>query len=315
MAVGGPESARVRDQRLRWSALAQAGALFWREAPDLWRRYQSETRRPVLPSPCTPQPHRWPDTGLYAAWLGHSTVLLKMDGVTVLTDPVFSLRAGIHLGLTTLGVQRIVEPGLDILQLPKIDVVLLSHAHMDHFDLRSLRALESRKTAVVTAWRTSDLLRPRRWAAVYELRWGDEVQVGPLRVRGVEVEHWGARVRTDTYRGYNGYLLTHGHRRALFAGDTADTRAFRRVAGSHDLDLAIMPIGAYNPWIRFHCTPEQAWRMVTEARAQRVLPVHHSTFLLGREPVTEPLERLLHAAGTHAPSVVCHSIGDEVSLK
>jgi L-ascorbate metabolism protein UlaG (beta-lactamase superfamily) len=238
-----------------------------------------------------------------------------MDGFTILTDPVFSLRAGIHLGLTTLGVQRIVEPGLDLLQLPKIDLVLLSHAHMDHFDLRSLRALESRKTTVVTAWRTSDLLRPRRWAAVYELRWGDEVQVGPVRIRAAEVNHWGARLRTDTYRGYNGYLLTHGHRRALFAGDTADTRSLRRIAGSHDVDLAIMPIGAYNPWIRFHCTPEQAWRMSSEARAERVLPVHHSTFLLGREPVSEPLERLLEAAGTHSSSVVCHSIGDEVSLR
>jgi L-ascorbate metabolism protein UlaG (beta-lactamase superfamily) len=305
----------VRDHRLRWTALAQAGALLWREAPGFWRRYQSESRRPVLPAPCMPQPHRWPDTGLHAAWLGHSTVLIKLDGFTILTDPVFSLRAGIHLGLTTLGVQRIVEPALNLLQLPKIDLVLLSHAHMDHFDLRSLRALESRRTAVVTAARTSDLLRPRRWAAIHELRWSEETQVGPMRVRAVEVNHWGARLRTDTYRGYNGYVLTHGGRRVLFAGDTADTRAFRRVAGPHPVDLAIMPVGAYNPWIRFHCTPEQAWRMAMEAAAEHVLPVHHSTFLLGREPVTEPLERTLHAAGARASRVVCHSIGDEFSLR
>jgi L-ascorbate metabolism protein UlaG (beta-lactamase superfamily) len=70
------------------------------------------------------------------------------------------------------------------------------------------------------------------------------------------------------------------------------------------VNLAIMPIGAYDPWIRFHCTPEQAWRMATEAHAERILPVHHSTFLLGREPVTEPLERLLHAAGARVASVV-----------
>jgi L-ascorbate metabolism protein UlaG (beta-lactamase superfamily) len=306
--------ARIRDHRLRWTALAHAGALLWREAPGFWKRYQSESRRSVLPAPCTPQPHRWPDHGLHAAWLGHSTVLVKMDGFTILTDPVFSQRAGIHLGLTTLGVQRIVEPALDLLQLPKIDMVLLSHAHMDHFDLRSLRALESRRTIVVTASRTGDLLRARRWAAIHELRWNQEVQVGPVRVKATEVNHWGARLRTDTYRGYNGYILTHENRRVLFAGDTADTRAFRRVAGAHDIDLAIMPIGAYNPWIRFHCTPEQAWRMATEARAERVLAVHHSTFLLGREPVTEPLERILHAAGPRSTSIVCHTIGDEFSL-
>jgi L-ascorbate metabolism protein UlaG (beta-lactamase superfamily) len=308
-----PPTARVRDHRLRWAALAQAGALLWKEAPALWQRYQREARRPVLPAPATPEPHRWSDRGLHAAWLGHSTVLLKIDGLTVLTDPVFSLRAGIHLGLTTLGVQRIVEPAMDLLHLPKIDLVLLSHAHMDHFDLRSLRALESRRTTVVTASRTSDLLRVRRWGAVHELRWGQEVHVGSLHIRATEVDHWGARVRTDTWRGYNGYVLTGGNTRLLFAGDTADTRAFRRVAGSNDVDLAIMPIGAYNPWIRFHCTPEQAWRMATEAHADRVLPVHHSTFLLGREPVAEPLQRLIDAAGARASSIVCHRIGDEFS--
>jgi L-ascorbate metabolism protein UlaG (beta-lactamase superfamily) len=286
--------------------------MLYRAAPGFWKQYAAELRRPVLDAPYSPEPHKWADTGLYAAWLGHSTVLMKIDGFTILTDPVFSLRAGIHLGLATLGVKRLVAPALDPLHLPKIDLVLLSHAHMDHFDLPSLRMLESRKTIVVTASKTSDLLRVGRYGAVHELGWSGVHKVGPASIRALEVNHWGARVRTDTYRGYNGYLIEVGRRRILFAGDTADTDRLRRTGP--ELDLAVMPIGAYNPWIRFHCNPEQAWRMSQEARAAHLLPVHHSTFLLSREPVTEPMERLHTAAGPNRSRIAGGVIGQEFRL-
>ncbi len=272
---------------------------------------QAERRRSVAPAPHTPEPHRWTDRGIHGAWIGHSTVLLRIDGFTILTDPVFSLRAGIHLGLTTLGVKRLFEPAIEMEHLPRIDLILLSHAHMDHFDLRSLRALESRKTAVVTAYQTSDLLRVGRYGSVTELGWGGEAQIGPASIRAVEVNHWGARLRTDTYRGYNGYVIRIGRWRVLFAGDTADTRKLREVGG---VDLAIMPIGAYDPWIRFHCTPEQAWRMAEDARAEHILPVHHSTFRLGREAVGEPMARLREAARARPGAVLLGTIGEECRL-
>src|SRR5258708_1694623 len=110
-------------------------------------------------APYRPDPNVWPDTGLHAAWLGHSSVLLKVDGVTIVTDPVFSSRAGIGVGPMTIGLKRMVAPALPLDELPKIDVILLSHAHMDHFDIRTLRRLEDRGTTVVTAARTADLLR------------------------------------------------------------------------------------------------------------------------------------------------------------
>src|SRR5205823_2389462 len=135
--------------------------------------------------------------------------------------------------------------------------VLLSHAHMDHFDLPSLRALENRGTSVVTARSTSDLLRVRRYARVKEVGWREETRIGPALIRGLQVNHWGARMRTDTYRGYNGYLISTDRYRVLFAGDTADTDRFREVRTSKPVDLAIVPIGAYNPWIHVHCNPEQ----------------------------------------------------------
>jgi L-ascorbate metabolism protein UlaG (beta-lactamase superfamily) len=185
---------------------------------------------------------------------------------------------------------------------------------MDHFDLPSLRRLESKRVDVVTASQTSDLLRVTKYKSVSELQWGAEKHIGPLTLRGLEVNHWGARVRTDTFRGYNGYLLQVGRYRVLFAGDTANTDKLRSVAGANSIDLVIMPIGAYNPWIRFHCNPEQAWRMTQEARAEHVLPVHHSTFALSREPVTEPLERFQTAANRDANRIVIHGIGQEFHL-
>ena len=296
------------------AGMATTGALLYRAAPSFWNQYAAERKRDIAPPPVVPDVKHWPDHGLHVAWLGHSTTLLKIDGFTIITDPVFSDRAGVNLGVTTLGVKRLVAPALEISELPELDLILLSHAHMDHFDLPSLRRLESRQVDVVTASQTSDLLRVSKYKTVSELKWGEVRQVGPATVRGLEVNHWGARVRTDTFRGYNGYLLQVGRYRVLFAGDTANTDKLRGVADSGSVDLAIMPIGAYNPWIHYHCNPEQAWRMTQEARAEHVLPVHHSTFLLSREPMSEPLERFQDAAGAESKRIVVRGIGQEFHL-
>lgn len=265
----------------------------------------------MRPAPSRPDPRSWGDRGLFAAWLGHSTVLLKIDGVTILTDPVFSKRAGVNLGPVTVGVKRLVAPALEIADLPHVDLILLSHAHFDHFDLPSLRRLDSRRTSVITASKTADLLRFRKFRNVHELAWGQRVHAGAAMVRAVEVNHWGARVRTDTYRGYNGYAIEAGRYRVLFGGDTALTGAFRGLKSSRPFDLAVMPVGAYNPWIRFHATPEESWRMANDAGADRFLPVHHQTFSLGREPYMEPVERLMDAAGSEPDRIVLHRIGQE----
>jgi len=241
-------------------------------------------------------------------------VLLKIDGFTILTDPVFSARVGISLGPLTVGIKRLIDVAVTPEALPHVDLILLSHAHMDHFDLPSLRRLERSHTHVVTAAHTSDLLRIRRYAHVHELRWNESATVGPAKIRAFEVAHWGARMRGDTYRGFNGYLLEIGKRRIVFGGDTAYTESFKRLRSSHAIDLAIMPIGAYDPWIRVHCNPEQAVTMAGHAGAEFVLPVHHQTFQLSREPKLEPIERALAATGS-APERICvRSIGQEFHL-
>src|SRR5262249_43582130 len=166
--------------------------------------------RPVAPASSRPQPNEWPNDRLSAAWLGHATVLLNFFGITVLTDPVLLRRIGIPLPFTAIGPRRLTAPALRISELPPIDLILLSHAHFDHLDWRTLRRFNS-QPQVVTAPKTQDLLRWTRLRRITELQCGQEIKLqterGSLAVRAIPINHWGARLQHDTYRGYNGYLL------------------------------------------------------------------------------------------------------------
>ena len=249
----------------------------------------------------------WEDHELAAAWLGHATVLLRVGGMTILTDPVLSNRVGVGLGLMTGGPRRLVAPALTVRELPKIDLILISHAHFDHLDRPTLARLPKR-TPVVTAHQTQDLVRDLGFRDVTELHWGEQVELEEgLRVSAWEVAHWGARTFYDNHRGFNAYLIESPRRRVLYAGDTAYHEGFKDIGG--EVDLAVFGIGAYDPYVQAHATPEQAWAMASHVRAKYVLPMHHSTFKLSFEPVGEPMERMLNAAGRHADRVVCREVG------
>lgn len=262
--------------------------------------------RGAPPAPAArPDPAQWRDDAITGSCLGHATVLLNFLGVRVLTDPVFSKRVGPGIPPFILGPKRYFTPALAPHDLPAPDVIVLSHAHFDHFDVWSLRKF-SRDTPVVTARATSDLLRRHGFLNVRELDWGQttsiETRHGPLRVTGLEVAHWGARMMRDDHRGYNGYLLERAGHAICFAGDTAYTDAFARLNDPlRTLDLMLMPIGAYNPWIRAHCSPEEAASMARQAGALAFVPIHHETFKLSSEPMDEPAARI-RAAYAHEPT-------------
>jgi L-ascorbate metabolism protein UlaG (beta-lactamase superfamily) len=255
----------------------------------------NETGRAVQKPKLTPTPGLWNPNGLTAAWLGHSTVLINFYGLTILTDPVLRRRVGANTIVGTIGAKRLVAPALTVRELPPIDLVLLSHAHMDHLDLATLRALPGRPR-VVTAHETSDLLAGTRLTRPKELSWGEAARIstpnGEVRVEAFEVRHWGARWKVDTYRGYNGYMLSREGKQIIFGGDTAWTQSFRNLRSRGPFELALMPIGAYKPWVCSHCTPEQAVRMTNDAGAKHLLPIHFKTFAFGREGVSEPVQRL-----------------------
>src|SRR5262245_28192138 len=142
----------------------------------------------------------WTDKTVDVCWVGHATVLVNFFGVNILTDPVLFDRVGAQLGFATVGRKRLVSPALNVGNLPRIDLVLLSHAHMDHLDLPSLELLP-RNVPVVTAPRTTDLVVGCGLRSARELRWNEETTVptlsGDVQVKAIEVKHWGARWRND----------------------------------------------------------------------------------------------------------------------
>jgi L-ascorbate metabolism protein UlaG (beta-lactamase superfamily) len=261
-----------------------------------------------------PVPASWADDAITGSCLGHSTVLMNFLGVRLLTDPVFSTRVGPGIAPLVLGPKRYLQPALRPADFAPPDVILLSHAHFDHFDVASLRKF-SRYTAVVTARQTGDLVRRIGFKTVHELGWDESVtlltRAGEIQVTAIEVAHWGARLLRDVHRGYNGYVLQREGASVCFAGDTAYTKAFARLRHRRQpLDLMIMPIGAYNPWIHAHCSPEQAVAMANDAGAAYFVPIHHETFKLSHEPMEEPAARLREALAREPGRLLCSSVGE-----
>jgi L-ascorbate metabolism protein UlaG (beta-lactamase superfamily) len=269
---------------------------------------------PPPPAPVRPDLAGWARRSLSAVWIGHATVLLRIGGMTVLTDPVFSDRIGLGLGLMTVGPRRRFAPAIPLRALPPIDLVLVSHAHFDHLDRPTLGRL-NKSIPVVTAEHNSDLVRDLGFADVRELklpaessaRAGEHCTFGRVKITARRVPHWGPRVFHDVHRGYCGFLIESDAHRVLFSGDSAGGDHFDDLS---EIDLAILGIGGYDPYLAAHATPEQAWQMASRMRAKALLPIHHGTFRLSHEPAAEPLHRLLRAAGGDAGRVVIRRVGE-----
>jgi L-ascorbate metabolism protein UlaG (beta-lactamase superfamily) len=268
--------------------------------------WASQARQMARPSHC---PSLLCDVGrhaLSAAWLGHASVLLRVGGLNILTDPVLFGRVGPSLGKLTFGINRVTPVPFNPADLPPIDVVLLSHAHFDHLDRRSLRALANPQTLVITA-RSTHRLVPRGFSRVVELDWECTFEHRGLRFSAVRPEHWGARYAIDGYRGFNAYVVQSEDHAVLFGGDSAHTDAFDTVG---PVDLAVMGIGAYKPWNHHHASPDQAWSMFRRMGGRYLLPMHHKTFDLGEVDFHEPMTELMKHAAEESWRVVGSNPGD-----
>jgi L-ascorbate metabolism protein UlaG (beta-lactamase superfamily) len=303
-------------------AAAGLGGAAWTATSQSWyarflRERFSEFGRDLPVAQHKPTPSTWSDNAITLAWLGHATVLINFYGVRILTDPTLYSRIGVDLVLGTLGPLRLVQCAMTPDELPEIDLVLVSHAHFDHLDTPSLGAIRGTPAAVM-AWETADLLPGRRYSSVQELRWNDTARVrtprGEVLVRSIEVKHWGARIRRDTYRGWTGFIVEREGRRLLIGGDTALTPSFRDHRRYGPFEAAVMPVGAYDPWIWNHCTPEQAVTMADAAGARLFVPVHHQSFQLSREPFLEPIERTQEALAKEADRLAVRELGQTVVL-
>jgi len=252
-----------------------------------FRPMTGESRKPVLVSP----------RELGVTFIGHSSFLVQIAGRKLLIDPVFAERL--------IALRRLRRPGVKIKDLPAIDLVLLSHAHMDHLNRPSLRRIVAHNNKVagrapiaVVPWGVEDLVSDLGFARVVTLEWWQTKSIGGLEITMTPCKHWGARFFKDTHRGFGGYVI-HGGGHALYhSGDTAYFDGFAKIGNRLRPEVALLPIGAYRPdsYRGVHTCPEEALQAFLDLGARRMIPMRYGTFRLSQEPMEEPVERLMAAA-------------------
>ncbi len=257
--------------------------------------------------------------------IGHSSLLINLFGTIILTDPVLSESVGIEVFGKTIGIDRYTAPILDFEDIPAPDIVLLSHAHFDHTDLPTLRQFAAAypdSTTVICAKNTRDVIDDLAWKYVHELDWDEDISIAGTTIRAVEVVHNGWRCpwerdRANGYtksgRSYNAYFIERNGIKLVFGGDTAFTKQFESLR-NEGINVAMMPIGAYQGYESLHCTPEQALAMARAMEAEYVIPMHFGTFYQSNEEPEEPLQRLLSAQSLFSPLLILTSPNESWSL-
>lgn len=237
-----------------------------------------------------------------ATWIGHSTVMLQLGGLNVITDPVFSERA---FPVQWMGPRRVMPPAVPLEALPPIDVVLLSHSHYDHFDKPAIKWLAQHHPDAmwVVPLELGKYVTDFGVRHVTELDWWESADVRGLHVTATPARHFSARRLGDRNKTlWCGYAISHGEHRAYFAGDTAYHPQFSEIGRRlGPFDLVMMPVGAYDPrWFMHvvHVDPEEALQAYADvvrgsppARVPLMLGIHWGTFRLTTEPMDEPPRR------------------------
>src|SRR5689334_4272314 len=226
-------------------------------------------------------------------FIGHSSFFVQVGGQNVMIDPNFARWLFV--------LKRLRRPGLRVADLPPIDLVLVSHAHFDHLHRPSLRAivqnnLRTRGVApsIIIPTHVSDLVSDLGFSEIVELDWWKQSRHGSLTVTHVPSRHWGARILKDSQRGYGGFVLKNGKHSVYHAGDTAYFSGFSEIGRRLSPEVALLPIGAYNPpqYRNVHTNPADATKAFLDLNARWMVPMHYGTFRLSHEPVDEPLQLL-----------------------
>jgi L-ascorbate metabolism protein UlaG (beta-lactamase superfamily) len=321
--VNGAKVEAKADAKASSLQVAKLEIPFWiRKLQQLWKLVRESHAQPLAGTHAKP-PEVGPESTAIT-FIGHSSFLIQTAGRALLVDPVFATR------LIILRRQR--RAGLRVADLPAIDAVLLTHAHMDHLNRPSLRAVtrEMRRRGfdapvVIVPRGVEDLVQDLGFARVVSLEWWGSTELTGLlrgfghksqpilfrhsevgqaaseaiRITATPARHWGARMFRDTHRGFGGYVIESASGPIIYhCGDSAYFGGFAEIGRRLQPEIALLPIGAYFPdsYRAVHTSPEEALQAFVDLRADVMIPMHYGTFRLGREPMDEPLPRLLRAA-------------------
>ena len=261
---------------------------------------------------------RAPASGLRATWLGHSTVLVEVDGARILFDPVWARRASPS---SLVGPKRFHAPPLALDQLPPLDAIVASHDHYDHLDREVVRALarsaaQSGARFVVPLGVGAHL---EKWGVapgrIVELDWSESATVGPLRFTATPARHFSGRGLSDrNHTLWASWSVAGPRHRVFHSGDTGPFPGFASIGAEHGpFDLTLVKIGAYGEtWPDIHLTPEQAVDAPAKLRGRLLLPIHWGTFNLAFHAWDEPAERVLTAAVANGASIVMPRPGESI---
>lgn len=232
---------------------------------------------------------------LSVTWIGHATLLIQLDGKNILTDPIWSERCS---PISFLGPKRYTPVGIKIENLPKIDIVLISHNHYDHLDIPTLRELEKRFSPYFfVGLKNGELLKVEGLTKIIELDWWDSYSILDLEIHFTPAQHFSARGIFDRNKSLWGSFVVRSKKQKsfYFAGDTGYFHHFIEIGKKfQNLDLAILPIGAYEPrWFMkdFHVNPEDSVQAFLDLKAKYMIPMHYQTFVLSDEALDEPLKK------------------------
>jgi L-ascorbate metabolism protein UlaG (beta-lactamase superfamily) len=226
---------------------------------------------------------------LCVTWIGHASFLIQTHDSNVLVDPNWAKWLKV--------IKRLKQPGIELHHLPDIDLVLVTHAHFDHLDRRTLRRIASDQPIIVPVG-VGTLVYDLGFNLVHELDYWQTIELDGLRISLTPCHHWGARLLADLHRGFGGFVIEANGRTIFHCGDSAYFPGFQEIGERYDIEIALLPIGAYDPpsGREVHMNPEEAVQAFLELGAKKLVPMHYGTFRLGYEPLDEPLARLLSRA-------------------
>jgi N-acyl-phosphatidylethanolamine-hydrolysing phospholipase D len=256
----------------------------------------------------------------YIAWIGHATYLIKLGNTTLITDPVFSKNAGPLI----FGPKRFTEPALNLNEIPKTDVFLLTHNHYDHQDMSTIRRFPFKDAKVLVPLKLGKYFK--KYKDVNEMDWYEEIKINDyLKVTFLPAVHWSKRTLTDTNKTlWGNFLIQYKDMKILFACDTGYGNIYKEIGEKYGpIDITMINIGAYDfrPMFDrsiYHTTPEEALNVAQDLKSKKVLGMHWGTFVLSLEPIMEPPIRFKENAekfGFKKEDAIIFKIGEINSLK